>query len=252
MKHSKLVREGKPNDTNRLHHRHTDDSQRRRIRSRWKRIHTPPIRSPQFRRIRQSPLANVKGHFKHLGITREKEFTKEHQAQTLIPLLPKGDEDTTVSRPSSTHSFDSVSSMEDFIYHQKRQYVETPPTPRYARNPEHAEDLDNRRDKYLEESHYQPNHSPSSSARSTPRYVYTPSKKKFVDQAPHLVPLPWERSYKAEGPPELSEAQQKIVDDEMREASKIVSHRDYLHRPLQVIKQLRQKLTGKDNGGKFE
>ena len=254
LKHSKLVREGKPNDTETtLHHRHTDRFPTPPHKGpRWKRIHTPPIRSPQFRRIRQSPLANVKGHFKHLRHhSRERNLRKNTKHKPLIPLLPKGD-DATVSRPSSTHSFDSVSSMEDFIYHQKRQYVETPPTPRYARNPEQAEILDNRRDKYLEESHYQPNHSPSSSARSTPRYVYTPSKKKFVDQAPHLVPLPWERSYRAEGPPELSEAQQKIVDKEMREASKIVSHRDYLHRPLQVIKQLRQKLTGKDNGGKFE
>jgi Ca2+-binding EF-hand superfamily protein len=250
LKHSKLVREIKPHeDESLIHHRHTDRFPTPPHKDpRWKKIRTPPIRSPQFRRIRQSPLANVKGHFDHLrNQSRERNFQKQTKHRPFIPLLPKGNV-TPVSRPSSTHSFDSVSSMEDFIYHQKRKYVETPPTPRYARDPEQAKKLDKRRDSFLEASHYDPNNTPNSSARSTPRYVYTPSKKKFVDDAPHLVPLPWERSYKYNGPAQLTEAQQKIIDAELEASTKIISHRDFQHRPLQVVKQLRQKMTGKDNG----
>ena len=88
LKHSKLVREGKPNDTEApLHHRHTDRFPTPPHKGpRWKRIHTPPIRSPQFRRIRQSPLANVKGHFKHLRHhSRERNLRKNIKHKPLIP-----------------------------------------------------------------------------------------------------------------------------------------------------------------------
>ena len=250
LKHSKLIRDVKPHeDENLVHHKYSDRFPTPPNKNpRWKKIHTPPIRSRALRRIRQSPLANVKGHFDHLrNHSRERNFKKQITHKPFVPLLPMGNV-TPTSRPSSTHSFDSVSSMEDFIYHQKREYVETPPTPRYARNPAHAKKLDHRRDSFLEESHYDPNASPNSSARSTPRYVYTPSKKKFIDEAPHLVPLPWERSYKYDGPGQLTEGQRKMVADEIEASMKIVSHRDFQHRPLQVVKQLRQKMTGKDNG----
>ena len=135
--------------------------------------------------------------------------------------------------------------MEDFIYHQKPRYVETPATPKYARSPRQAKLLDRRNSEWAAQ---QPRVSePSEDGDTTERYQYTPSKKKFVEHAPHLVPMPWERAYKVEDK-RLTEAQEKALEKEIEESMRIVSPRERTHMPLQVIKALRRKMTDKDNG----
>jgi Ca2+-binding EF-hand superfamily protein len=207
---------------------------------RWKKMRTPP------RRIRPSPLSSVKGHFDHLRtFSRQRNSSTMTKHQKLVPVLPPGTPSSTRSTPYSTHSFDSVSSMEDFIYHQKPRYVETPATPKYARSPRQAKLLDRRNSEWAAQ---QPRVSePSEDGDTTERYQYTPSKKKFVEHAPHLVPMPWERAYKVEDK-RLTEAQEKALEKEIEESMRIVSPRERTHMPLQVIKALRRKMTDKDNG----
>jgi Ca2+-binding EF-hand superfamily protein len=214
----------------------------------WKRIMTPPMRSPMLRRIRESPLANVKGHFDHL---RHFERMANQQAMKkhtkFVPLLPPGTASSTGSRPMSTHSFDSVSSAADFIYHKKKPYVPTPEEPRYARNPDQAKTLDARNLKWTNAQPRADCETPSDIGSEN--YSYTSSKKKFVDQAPHLVPLPWERAYKPEqSDHRLTLEQQAAVEKQLENSAKLLSPREIMHQPLQVIKALRQKMTAQDNG----